>query len=150
MKLYLIVAYIGAVGERDTILNPLLTEHFFSDQTFGVLALIIFVACALGCKASCGALIDYVAHFNDGTLYRVRGAKTQACITAAFAGSARNTAYSDEGSDVYVLHLDRIEHAGPREAEDIVVGVGHVVVGIGEVEMHGHVVHRRSLQAVPS
>jgi hypothetical protein len=24
------------------------------------------------------------------------------------------------------------------------------VVGVGEVEMHGHVVHRRSLQVVPS
>lgn len=150
LELYLVVAYIRAVRKRHAILDPLLTEHFFSDQTFSVLALIIFVACALGCEVSCGALIDYVAHFNDGALYSVRGTETKARIATTFARSTVNVAYSGESSNVHVLHFDCIEKAGPCEAENIVIGVGRVMVGVCEVEVHRHVVHRRSLRVVPS
>ena len=144
------MAYIGAVGERDAILDPLLTEHLFGHQTLGVFALIVLVGLALGLEVSGGALIDHVAHFNNGALYVVRGTETQACIAAALARSAGNAAYSGEGGDVHVLHLDRIEHARPREAEDIIVGESCIMVAIGEVQMDGQVVHRRSSQVVPS
>lgn len=143
------MAYVGPVGERHAILDPFLTEHMLGHQTFGVLAFIVFVGFALSLEVSCGALINYVAHFYDGTLYCVRRTEAKACITAAFAGGAVNIAYSGEGSNVHVFHLDRIKQAGPREAENIIVGVSVGVVGVGEVEMHGHVVHRRSLQVVP-
>lgn len=150
LELYLIVAYVGAVGERHAILDPLFTEHLFSDDALSVFTLIVLIALALSLEVSRGALINHVAHFYDSALYVVRGTETKCRIAAALARSAGNAAYSGEGSDVHVLHLDRIEQAGPREAEDIVVGVGVGVVGVGEVEMHGHVVHRRSLRVVPS
>ena len=119
-------------------------------QTLGVLALIVLIGLALGLEVSGGGLIDDVAHFNDGALYGVRGTETQACIAAALTRSAVNVAYSGEGSDVHVLHLDRIEHAGPREAENIVVGKSRIVVAVGQVQVNGQVVHRRSLRVVLS
>ena len=119
-------------------------------QTLGVLALIVLIGLTLGLEVGGGALIDHIAHFNNGALYVVRGAETQARIAAALARSAGHAAYSGEGSDVHVLHLDRIEQAGPREAENIVVGKSRVVVAVGQVQVDGQVVHRRSLQVVPS
>ena len=150
LKLYLIVAYVGAVGERYAILDPLLAKYLFGDQTFGVLTLIVLIGLAFDLEVSCGGLINHVAHFNDGALYSIRGAETQACIAAALARSAGNAAYSDEGSNIHVLHLDRIEHAGPREAENIVVGKSRIVVAVGQVQVNGQVVHRRSLRVVLS
>lgn len=150
MELYLIVAHVGAVGEGDAILDPLLAEHLFGNNALGVFALVVLVALALGLEVSRGALIDDVAHFYDGALYVIRGTEAEGSIAAALAGSAGDGAYSDEGSDVYVLQLDRIEQAGPREAENIVVGESRVVVAIGEVQVDGQVVHRRSFRVGPS
>lgn len=144
------MAHVSAVGEGHAILDPLLTEHLFGDDTLGVLALVVFVGLAFSGEVSSGGLIDHIAHLHDGTLDRVRGAEAKGRIAAALAGGAGDGAYSGEGGEVHVLHFDRIEQAGPREAENIVVGVGVGVVGVGEVEMHGHVVHRRSLRVVPS
>lgn len=144
------MAYVGAVGEGHAILDPLFTKNLFSDDALGVLALVVLVALALGLEVSRGALIDHVAHFHDSALYVVRGTEAEGSITAALAGGAGNAAYSGEGSDVHVLHLDRIEQAGPREAEDVIVGESARVVGIGEIEVKGEVVHRRSFQVVPS
>lgn len=150
LKLYLIVAYVSTIGKGYAILDPRLTEHVLSYQTFRILALIIFVGLALSLEISRGALINYIAHFYDGTLYSVRGTETQARIAATLTRSAVNIAYSDEGSNVHVLYLDRIEHTGPREAEDVIVGVSGIMVAIGKIQVDGHVVHRRSLQVVPS
>lgn len=150
LELNLIVAYVGPVGERYAILDPRLTEHVLSDDTLGVLALVVLVGLALGGEVSSGGLIDHVAHFYDGTLDRVRGTEAKGRIAATLARSTGYTAYGNEGSDVHVLHLDRIEQAGPREAEHVIVGKSCIMVGVGEVEMHGHVVHRRSLRVVPS
>lgn len=146
----MVVAYVGPIGEGYAILDPLFTEHMLNYQTFRVLALIVLVGLALGLEVSRGALIDNVAHFNNGALYVVRGTETEARISATLARSAGNAAYSNEGSDVHVLHLDRIEQAGPREAENIIVGKSRVVVAVGQVQVNGQVVHRRSLQVVPS
>lgn len=144
------MAYVGAVGERHAILDPLFTEHLFGHDALGVFALVVLVAFAFGLEVSCGALIDHIAHFYDGALYVVRGTEAKGSIATALAGGAGNAAYGGEGSDVHVLHLDRIEQAGPREAENVVVGVGVGVVAVGQVQVDGQVVHRRSLQVVPS
>ena len=142
LELYLIVAHVGPVGERHAILDPRLTEHVLGDDAFGVLALVVLVGLAFGREVSSGALIDHVAHFHDGTLDRVRGAEAKGRIAATLARSTGDGAYGDEGGEVHVLHLDRIEEPGPREAEDIVVGEGGSVVGVGEGEVKGEVVHR--------
>lgn len=144
------MAHVGAVGEGHAILDPLLTKDLFGDDALGVLALVVLVALALGLEVSRGALIDHIAHFYDSALYVVRGTEAEGSITAALARGAGHAGHGHEGGEVHVLHLDRIEQAGPREAENIIVGVGVGVVGVGEIEMHGHVVHRRSLQVVPS
>jgi len=144
------VAHVGPIGERDAILDPRLTKHALGHDTLGVLALVVLIGLALSREVSRGALIDHVAHLHDSALYGVRGAETQRRISAALARSAGHDAYGGEGSDVHVLHLDGIEHARPREAQHVVVRVGRVMVAIGEGEVHGHVVHRKSLRVVPS
>lgn len=144
------MAHVGAVGEGHAILDPLFTEHLFGDDALGVFTLIVLIVLALGLEVSGGALINHVAHFYDSALYVVRGTEAKGSIAAALAGGAGNAAYGSEGSDIHVLHLDRIEQAGPREAENVVVGVGVGVVAVGQVQVDGQVVHRRSLQVVPS
>lgn len=143
------MAHVGPVGERDAILDPRLTEHTLGHDTLGVLALVVLVGLALSREVSRGALIDDVAHLDDSALDRVRGTETQRRISAALARSTGHDAYGGEGSDVHVLQLDGIEHARPREAEHVVVRVGRVMVAVGESEVHGHVVHRKSLRVVP-
>ncbi len=145
LELYLVVAHVSPVGEGDAILHPRLTEHALGHNALGVLALVVLVALALGLEVSSGALIDHVAHFHDSALYVVRGTEAEGSIAAALAGSAGHAAYSGEGGDVHVLHLDRIKQAGPREAEDVIVGVSVGVVGVGEDEVSGEVFHRGSL-----
>jgi len=150
LKLDLIVTHISPIGERDTILDPRLTKHTLGYNALGVFALVVLIGLAFSREVSRGALIDYVAHFYDGALYCVRGTEAQRRISATLARSAGHDAYSGKGSDVYVLHLDSIEHAGPRKAEHIIVGKSRIMIAIGQVQVDGHVVHRRSLQVVPS
>ncbi len=144
------MAYVGAIGEGDAILDPLFTEHMLGDDTLGVFTLVVLISLALSREVSSGALIDHVAHFHDGALYVIRGTEAKGRIAALLAGGAGNAGDSGKGSDVHVLHLDRIEESGPREAEDVIVGESARVVGVGEGEVESEVVHRRSFQVVPS
>lgn len=138
------MAHVGAVGEGNAVLLPRLAEHALGNDALGVLALVVLVGLALGRKVSGGALIDHVAHLHDGALHVVRGAETQGRVAAALAGSTGHAGHGDEGGEVHVLQLDGIEESGPREAEDVVVRESGGVIGVGEGEVEGEVVHRRS------
>ena len=148
LELNLEVAHIGAVGEGDAVLLPRLAKHALGHDALGVLALVVLVGLALGREVSDGALIDHVAQLDDGALDVVRGTEAKGRVPAALAGGTRDAGHAHEGSEVHVLQLDGIEKAGPREAEDVVVGEGAGVVGVGEGEVEGEVVHRGSLLCV--
>lgn len=142
------MAHVGAVREGDAILDPLLAEDLLGDDALGVLALVVLVGLALGREVSGGALIDDVAHLHDSALDVVRGTEAKSRVAAALARSAGHAAYGDQRRDVHVLHLDGIEDAGPREAEDVIVGERRVMIAVGQVQVDGQVVHRRSFQVV--
>lgn len=138
------MAHVRAVGEGDAVLHPRLAEHALGDDALGVLALVVLVGLALGREVSGGALIDHVAHLHDGALHVVRGTEAKGRVAAALAGGAGHAGHGYEGGEVHVLQLDGIEEPGPREAEDVVVGESGGVVGVGESELEGEVVHRIS------
>lgn len=149
LKLDLIVAHVGAVGERNAILVPRLTKDIFSDEHFSDLALIVLTSLANGVEVSLGALIDNVAHFYDGTLYSVRGTETQRRISAALARRAREDGEQNKRSGVHIVHLDNVEHTIKDKAEHIVVGESNARVTLAHKNLNGRVGHGVPLSVCP-
>ena len=148
LKLDLIVAHVGAVGERDAILMPRLTKDLFGDEHFCDLALIVLASLANGVEVSLAALIDNVAHFHDGTLYCVRGTETQRRIPAALARCAGKRGEQNKRSGVHIVHLDNVEHTIKDKAEHIVVGESDASVALAHKNLNGGVGHGVPLWSV--
>ena len=141
LKLNLIVAYVGAVGERDAILVPRLTKDLFGDEHFSDLTLIVLASLADSFKVSLGALIHHVAHFYDGTLYSIRGTETQRRISTTLARGAGEDGEQNKRSSVHIVHLDNVEHSIKDKAEHIVVGESDTSVALAHKNLNGSVGH---------
>lgn len=150
LKLDLIVAHVGAVGERDAILVPRLAEDLFGDEHFRDLALIVLASLADGVEVSLAALIDHVAHFHDSALYCVRGTETQRRISTALARRARQDGEQNKRSGVHIVHLDSVEHTIKNKAEKIVVGESNARVALAHKNLNGRVGHGVPLSVCPS
>ena len=150
LKLDLIVAHVGAVGERDAILMPRLAEDLFGDEHFCVFALIVLIAFAEGGKTSSGAFIDHVAHFYDSALYSVRRTETQRHGTAFRFSGAVKRGKQNKRSSVYIVHLDRIEHMVKRERKDIIVSECRARVALAHENLDSGIGHGVPLSACPS
>lgn len=146
----LIVAHVGAVGERDAILMPRFTEDLFGNEHFSNFALIVLTSLADSLEIGLAALIDHVPHFHDGALYGVRGTETQRRIPTAFTRRARKHGEQNKRSCVHVVHLDCVEHTIKNKAENIIMSESDASVALAHENLDSGIGHGVPLSACPS